>query len=159
VEERLESDWCLDDWLCVPLCVSLPQISLFINLINKRTNRLFSPLNPPPPTHNPPRNNPLYRPFHLPSISHHQIPTRRRTNPSTNPTREPNSMASEHARHSKPNGRPLRPRRLYPPLYPLHYPLPPFTLTQVNRSAQSLAEVITLSSVHVVYREGEDCKT
>jgi hypothetical protein len=121
VEERLESDWCLDGWLCVPLCVSPSKfLSLLIKLINELVIGYF------------PRLILLLPRIILlaiiysnhPSISLHQIPTRRRTNPSTTPTQELNSTASEHARHSKPNGRPLRPRRLYPPIS-LTSPTPP----------------------------------
>jgi len=105
----MESDWCLDGWLCVSL--------------------LFPPLVPPRPTHNPPRNNPFHPPFHFPIPSHHhQIPTLRSIHIPTT-TRELNSMASKHARHPKSNGRPLRPRRLYPPIYPIHHPPSPRLLS------------------------------
>ena len=91
--------------------------------------RLLPPFNSPYPTYDPPRHNPLHPPLHLPPTSnhnYHHLPTTT-THPST-PTRKLNSMAIKHARHPKPNGRPLRPRRLYPPLYPLHH-LHPHSLT------------------------------
>lgn len=102
VEEGVESDGCMDGWLCVSLCVSSRLHRFIIFLMCNY--RLLPPFDITHPTHNPALRNNLDPP--LSALLEFSISP----NNSTPRLRKLNSMASKHPRYPKSNGRPLRPR-------------------------------------------------